>query len=80
MIHTYVAPKAAPVAASATTVIVSWPAWVEAVVTGASPAIDSNDGLLFFNTMKMTISGVGYHADAVFKANNGFVGVFVPRG
>jgi hypothetical protein len=55
MIHTYIAPKLAAVTNANSKVIVSWPAWVEMVVSGTSAAIDMNDGLLFFNTMKMTV-------------------------
>jgi hypothetical protein len=55
MIHTYIAPKLAAVSMANSKVIVSWPAWVEMVISGTSVAIDMNDGLLFFNTMKMTV-------------------------
>lgn len=79
MIHTYIAPIAAAVTNANSKVVVSWPAWVEAFASGTTAAIDQNDGLLFFNTMKMTVA-TGYAGDAVFKANNGFVGAFVPRG
>jgi len=40
MIHTYIAPKVAAVAADATKVIVSWPAWVEPFASGTSADID----------------------------------------
>jgi len=42
MIHTYIAPTVAAVAGDATNakVTVSWPAWVEAVVSATSVAID----------------------------------------
>jgi len=57
MIHTYVAPAAAAIDNEDSFVIVSWPAWVEATTSGSggSTNIVNNDGLLFFNTMKMTV-------------------------
>jgi hypothetical protein len=37
MIHTYIAPAATAIAHSASKVTVSWPSWVEALATAASP-------------------------------------------
>lgn len=55
MIHTYIAPAATAIAHAASKVIVSWPSWVESLATATSPVDEWNTGLLFFNTMKITV-------------------------
>lgn len=78
MIHTYVAHKAAQVARADTKVVVGFPAWVEMAYGGTtSTDVFNNNGLKFFNTMKISVE-TGYAT--AFASNNAFIGTFVPRG
>lgn len=77
MIHTYIAPALTAVAFADTKVLVSWPAWVESTAAALSPADENNNGLLFFNTMKITVQTT---FTTPFSANNAYIGTFVPRG
>lgn len=79
MIHTYIAPAATAVAFADTKVLVSWPAWVESTAAALSPADENNNGLLFFNTMKITVQD-GFGKTTIFTTNNAYIGTFVPRG